>query len=61
MKKFIIGLMAASFISCQTVKINDKNYSVSNSTTELGSIGFSSKNYLKNNFDTHVFPKIETI
>lgn len=58
MRSFSVVLLAF-FISCQTVKIDDKNYNVSGSTTEIGSIGLTESFYPKNIFETRALPKLE--
>ncbi len=56
MKKYILTLLFAGLISCQTISIKDKTYKVSNATTEIGSIGLSKSWYIKNDFLTKIFP-----
>ena len=58
MRSFSVVLLAF-FISCQSVKIDDKNYHVSGSTTEIGSIGLTESFYPKNIFETRVLPRLE--
>ena len=45
--------------SCNIVKVNDKTFKLSSSTTEIGSIGFSKTIITKNDFFTRSFPKLE--
>lgn len=59
MKNYILLLLLISLASCQTLKIKDKNYKISNNTTELASIGLSKSIYIKNDFSTRVFPNLE--
>jgi hypothetical protein len=59
MKKIILFLLTLSIFSCQSVKINGRNYKYSSSTTELGSVGQSKTVFVKNLFYTHAFPKLE--
>lgn len=59
MKKFLLIILFISFASCQTLKIKDKTYKVSNATTEIGSIGLSKSLYIKNDFSTRTFPLLE--
>lgn len=59
MKRFLILILLA-VAGCQTASIHDKKYKVSNSITELGSIGFSNTGMnFKNSFDTRTFPLLK--
>lgn len=59
MKKYLLWLVVASFTACQTTKIKQRTYKVSNATTEIGSIGQSKSIYVKNDFATHAFPVLD--
>lgn len=59
MKQFLLLALFLIGSACQTIKIEDKNYKISKSTTELGSIGLSQSLYLSNNFSTRIFPLLE--
>lgn len=48
------------FSSCNTIKVKDKAYKASNSSIEIGSIGFSKSAITKNDFTTRSFPKLES-
>ena len=59
MKKYILLLLTIC-VGCQTTKISNEKYKVSNSTTELGSIGVAeTKLNFENSFNTRSFPKLE--
>ncbi len=59
MKKYLLFLFTASFTACQTTKIKQRTYNVSNATTEIGSIGQSKSMYVKNDFATYAFPILD--
>lgn len=58
MKKMIFLLLVLA--GCQTAKINNKEYKVSQATVELGSIGRAKSMYnLDNDFSIHALPVLE--
>jgi hypothetical protein len=60
MKKIMYLLLIAFTASCKTASIKNKEYKVSNSTVELGSIGtVTSLSKFKYNYDLRLFPKFE--
>ena len=59
MKRITLLLIITFFTSCNTLKIKDKEYKTSSTTTEIGSIGYSKSAIAKNEFTTRVFPKLE--
>lgn len=59
MLKKIVVLAILICISCQTTKIKDKEYKVTSSIVELGSIGVSKTSYDQNTFETKALPKLE--
>lgn len=59
MKKYLLWLVIISITACQTTKIKQRTYKVSNATTEIGSIGQSKSLYVKNDFNTHAFPILD--
>ncbi len=57
MNKCILLVLIASLTACQTTKIKERTYKVSNATTEIGSVGQSKSLYkISNDFSTHAFP-----
>ena len=59
MKKFILLLLIIA-VGCQTTKIKDTSYKISNSTIELGSIGHAASfTNIKNNFSTQAIAGLE--
>jgi len=60
MKKLFLLLLVAVFAGCQTAKIKNTQYKISEAVTELGSIGHAdSYNNTKNDFTTHALPVLE--
>lgn len=59
MNKCLPLLLLLFFASCQTVKIKQSTYKVSNATTEIGSIGQSKYSVFENTFSTYGFPVLE--
>lgn len=58
--KYSIGIVLTLFlISCNTAKIKGKEYNVSSTNTEIGSIGFSNSSIVKNEFTIHAFPTLD--
>lgn len=58
--KYSIGILLSLIVmSCNTVKIKDRDYKISSTTTEIGSVGFSKSAITKNDFNIHVFPILE--
>lgn len=60
MNKIVIALFLFGFAACQTVKIKNETYKVSDNPIELGSIGnASSKLNLENSFEIKSLPILE--
>lgn len=59
MLKKIVVLTVLICSACQTTKIKDKEYKVTSSIVELGSIGVSKTSYDQNTFETKALPKLE--
>lgn len=59
MNKITLLFFILVFSSCNIVRIKDRTYKSSNSSTEIGSIGFSKTIITKNDFFTRSFPKLE--
>jgi hypothetical protein len=59
MLKKIVVLAILICSACQTTKIKDKEYKVTSSIVELGSIGVSKTSYDQNTFETKALPKLE--
>jgi hypothetical protein len=59
MKNYFYLLLLSFLIACKSLSIHDKKYKVCNDVTELASIGFIKTTFLKSNFSTRVFPKLE--
>ncbi|WP_136667690.1 hypothetical protein [Flavobacterium sp. H122] len=60
MNKFLITLLFLSIVACQTVKIKNETYKVSDNAIELGSLGnASSKLNLENTFEIKSLPVLE--
>lgn len=59
MKYSIITFLSLILISCNTAKIKDKEYKISSTNIEIGSIGFSTSVIGKNDFTIHSFPKLD--
>jgi len=60
MKKLVLLILVAAFAGCQTAKIKNKHYKISEAVTELASIGHAvSYNNTKNDFTTHALPVLE--
>ena len=59
MKKVVLLVFVCILYSCQSVKVKDKSYNVSNSTIELGAIGKAKSIVgLKNDFQVTTYPQL---